>query len=226
MKQKDGISVVGSLRADNQQLNFFINTLSASMDSIVAQEENILKTSNKDGVPAPTRVQIIDNLNVYKNMLDRHRFQITMLQDSLNNMSSASSAKIICFYKRQLDEKDHMIAQLREELNDKNVDISKLTQRVAALNSDVSNLSQKNKEQEEVMIMQDNIMNECYVMMGTKKELQKAGIISPSGLFKTKQLNVSDFNPDALNKVDFRHFTEVAINGRNPVILTQMPTGS
>ena len=229
MKQESRMSEIDSLYADNRQLNFFINTLSSSMDSIVVLEGNILKRSDVDGVTKPTRTQIIENLNLFKNMLQRQRSQITILQDSLKHMSSASSAqikRIIIFYKKQLDEKDRMIAELCEELNDKNADISKLTQRVTALNSDVTTLSQKNKEQEEVMRIQDNIINECYVMMGTKKELLKAGIISSSGLFKKKKLNVSNFNSDAFIKVDIRNFAEVTINGRNPVILTQMPTGS
>lgn len=174
-------------------------------------------------------MQVMENLSLFKDLVERQRKNIEMLQDSLRNISSASSEKIrkiISFYKKQLDEKDRMIAQLQEELDNKNADISKLSDRISSLSSDVSDLSLKNKEQEEALKVQDNIINECYVIIGTKKELQEAGILSSSGIFKKKQLNVSNFNPDAFNKVDIRDFTEVVINGKKPEILTQMPTDS
>jgi len=218
-----------SIIADNKQLNFFINTLSASMDSIVVQEGYFTNSTNKDGVPIPTRVQMIEKLSLFRDLVARQRKSIVALQDSLKNTSSASARKIekiISFYKNMLNEKERTIAQLQEELKTKNVDISRLSQRVALLSNDVSDLSMKNKEQEEIMKVQDNIINECYVMIGTKNDLQKKGILSSKGFFKKKQLNVSSFNPESFNKVDIRQFTEVTVNGKNPVILTQMPANS
>lgn len=218
-----------SLIADNEQLNFFINTLSESMDSIIIQEGNILEMAGSDGIRKTTRVQAMEKLAIFKAMLDRQHKSILILQDSLNNMSSSSSAKIrniISFYKKELDEKDRLITQLRSELSDKDTDISKFAQRVSSLNSDLASLSSKNKEQKETLKAQDNIINECYVMIGTKKDLQKAGVLSSSGIFRKKALNVSNLTPDSFDKVDIRYFTEVTINGKNPVILSQMPSDS
>ena len=70
------------------------------------------------------------------------------------------------------------------------------------------------------------MMNECYVRFGTKKELQKAGILSGSGLFSKKKLNVANFNPDSFRKVDIRSLHEVKLNSGNPKILSQMPASS
>lgn len=222
-------SDIDSILVENRQLNSFISALSVSIDSIALQEGYILDSSERDGIKVPTKIQVMENLSLFKDLIERQRRNIEMLQDSLRNISSASSEKvrkIISFYKKQLDEKDCMIAQLQEELDNKNADISKLSDRISSLSSDVSDLSLRNKEQEEALKVQDNIINECYVIMGTKKELQEAGILSSSSIFKKKQLNVSNFNPDAFNKVDIRNFTEVVINGKKPEILTQMPTDS
>lgn len=218
-----------SILVDNQQLNFFINALSASMDSIAQQEGYILETSTQDGVKKPERVQVLENLAFFKDLLNRQREHIAIMQDSLKVISSVSSEKIdriLCFYKEQLDEKDRMIAQLQEELSNKNADITKLNQYVSALTRNVTNLSERNKEQEEALIAQDQIINECYVVIGTKKDLQDAGILSSSNLFKKKQLKVSNFNPEVFHKVDIRTFTEQMIEGKNPKILTQMPENS
>lgn len=218
-----------SILAENEQLNFFINTLSESMDSILTQESYLMKTKTKDGVAIPTRVQVLENLSLFKDLVYRQHKSIEALQDSMRNFSSASAdkvRKIISFYKQQLNEKDLMITKLNKELDNKNADISRLSQRVSTLNNDISDLSMKNQAQEEALKVQDNIINECYVLTGTKKELQKAGVLSSSGIFKKKQLNLKNFNPNVFRKVDIRNFTEITINGKNPVVLTQMPTTS
>ena len=222
-------SQMDSLVADNNQLNLVINTLAASMDSIIIQEGNILRAGNEDGVEIPTRVQAIENISLFKELLDRQRRNITQLQDSIRNLSSASAAKIekiISFYKKQIDEKEMTIAQLQKELENKDVDITKLRQHVSSLNENVTTLTAQNKEQEEALKIQDEMLNECYVMIGTKKDLQKAGVLSSAGVFKKKQLNVSNFNPYSFCKVDIRNLTEMNINGKSPVILTQMPKNS
>lgn len=228
-KEKSLESQLDSLIEDNHQLNMFINTLAVSMDSIIIQEGSILKTSNKDGVEIPTKIQAIENISLFKELLDRQRKSITQLQDSIKKLSSASSDKInkiISFYKRQIDEKEMTIAQLQKELESKDIDISQLKQHVSSLNDNVTTLTTKTKEQEEALKVQDQLLNECYVMVGTKKDLQKAGVLSSSGIFKKKQLNVANFNPNFFDKVDIRNFTELKINGKSPVILTQMPKNS
>ena len=218
-----------SIVEDNRQLNLFINTLAASMDSIIMQEGNILKTSDKDGMEVPTRVQVIENVSLFKELLSRQQHRITQLQDSIKLLSSSSSEKInkiVSFYKKQIEEKEAMIAKLQEELENKDFDISQLKQHITSLNNDVTNLTMKTQEQEDALKVQDKMINEGYVMMGTKKELKAAGVLSSSGIFKKKQLNVSNFNPDFFTKVDIRNFTELNINGKSPVILTQMPKNS
>ena len=222
-------SVIDSISADNKQLNYFINMLSTSMDSIVLQEGYLVNSTTTDGVPKPTRVQMLEKLSLFKELVDRQKNSIEGLQDSLKKASSASAKKIdriIKFYKNMLNEKELIIAQLQEELNDKNADIARISQRVTSLSNDVSTLSEKNKEQEEILKIQDNIINECYVMIGTKVDLQKNGVLSSNGFLRKKRLNVSNFNSDLFDKVDIRQFSEVTINGKNPVVLTQMPANS
>lgn len=222
-------TVIDSVSADNKQLNYFINTLSASMDSIFLQEGYLTNLTTTDGVPKPTRVQMLEKLSLFRQLIDRQKNNIEELQDSLRNASSESAKKInriISFYKNSLNEKERIIAQLQEELNNKNADIARITQRVTSLSNDVSDLSVKNKEQEEIMKIQDNIINECYVLIGTKADLQEKGVISSSGFLKKKRLNVSNLNSELFDKVDIRQFTEVTIYGKNPIVLTQMPTNS
>lgn len=216
------------LKKDQADLNSFINVLSVSMDSITLQEDGILKTPNREGTPSGivSKAQIKQNLHAFEEMLNRQKQKISELEKNLQNKNDARSMQlksIIRSLNNQITEKDKMIAQLRADLDNKNVSIAKMKTHISTLNENVATLNDKGHELEEALEAQSNIINECYVRFGTKKELQKAGILSGSGLFSKKKLNVSNFNPNSFRKVDIRSFHEIKLNSSNPKILTQMP---
>lgn len=73
---------------------------------------------------------------------------------------------------------------------------------------------------------QDEVINECYVKIGTGKELEQAGILTKGGLFKKRKVNYSGFASAGFRKVDIRHLTEISISGKKAKILTGAPAGS
>ena len=219
------------LKKDQADLNSFINVLSVSMDSITLQEDGILKTPNKEGIPSgiASKAQIKQNLHVFEEMLNRQKQKISELEKNLQNKNDARSLQlksIIRSLNNQIAEKDKMIFQLRADLDNKNVSIAKMKSHISTLNENVVALNDKGNELEKALETQSDMMNECYVRFGTKKELQKAGILSGSGLFSKKKLNVANFNPDSFRKVDIRSFHEVKLNSGTPKILSQMPASS
>lgn len=218
-----------SIRTVNEQLNAFLNTVSESMDSILAQEGYVILAYNGETPVKPTKTQIQENLNTFEELLERQRKRISKLEDSLSGANGAEAAKlksIIRYLNTQIAEKDNMIAQLRSELNRKNTDIAQLRSHVSSLNADVSNLQQKTQAQEEALTVQSDMLNEGYVKAGTKKELQEAGLLAGSGIFGKKKLDVSNLNPEQFTKIDIREFQELKIAGKKPKILTQMPESS
>ena len=125
----------------------------------------------------------------------------------------------------QLDEKNQLIAQLRSDLENKNVSIAQLKKRVSALAEDNAALGLQVEAQQEALTVQSEIINECYVKIGTKKELSDLGIVAGGFLKKTK-VNVDALDKDKFMKVDIRDFTEIPINSGSPKILTSMPASS
>ena len=163
----------------------------------------------------------MDNLNSFGALLQRQRERIEFLEDSITNLSDAQNVKFLTILRglqAQIKEKDAMISELKVELNKKNANIAQLESRVSAL-------SEKTQEQETIMTVQSDMMNEGYVRLGTKKELQRDGILTRAGLFK-KKLDVSNFNPELFTKIDIRTFLELKIEGKKPEIITQMPASS
>lgn len=217
-----------SIQEENRYLNAFIDEVAQGMDSLVVGEGMILSNS-AEGTPLNSKQQITANLKVFEEIVNRQRDRIAELEKSLKDNKSAHAAsmkKIINAMKAQLAEKDKEIAALKEELSSKDFSISRLETRVASLNKDVEGLTTKNKAQKEALVTQSDMMNEAYVLIGSKKELKAAGVLSGSGLFSKSKLQSSDFDASKFKKVDIRKYTSVKLDGKKPKVLTPSPASS
>lgn len=217
-----------SIKEENQYLNTFIDQVAEGMDSLVIGEKMLLAQS-PEGTPLNSKQQITANLKTFEEIVNRQRERIAELEKSLEENKSANAAnmkKIIDVMKAQLAEKDKEIAALKEEINKKDFDISQLNTRVASLNKDVEGLTSKNKAQKEALVTQSDMMNEAYVIIGSKKELKAAGVLASSGLFSKSKLQSADFDASKFKKVDIRTYTSVKLYGKKPKVLTPSPASS
>lgn len=217
-----------SIMKENVFLNAFIDQVAWSMDSLMAGEGMLLKTS-PESTPMTPKQQISANLKAFEAIVDRQRARIAELEKSLDENKSAhaqSMKRIISGVKSQLAEKDKVIAELKEELNNKNFSIERLNDIVASLNNDVAGLTAENKAQKEALTNQSDKMNEAYVLIGSKGELKAAGVLSSSGLLSKAKLNIADFDASKFKKVDIRKYKSVKINGKKPKVLTPSPESS
>lgn len=221
-------SILNLSRIQQQKLdnmNTVMSIISESLDSIVQQERLIYFPQEGKAL---SKRNVLDNLRIFEELLERQRKQITILQDSLQLKGTdlQKMANIISFLNAQLDRKDDDIRKLRRELSSKNQNISDLKMHIDTLKESISTLERQNKIQIQALSAQDEAINEAYVKIASKKELQKNGMISANGLFAKKQLNVSNLNKENFQKVDIRHFNEVTIRSKRPKILTAMPESS
>lgn len=217
-----------SLESVNAQLGEFILFVSESMDSVLVQESLILN-NNIEGTHKGIKEQIKDNLDIYESLLNRQRERLAQMEDSLRNSSGENVArfkKIVEGLNQQIAEKDRMIASLRLELDNKKADISNLRTQVSALNRDVADLEEVTMAQEEALEASTNMLNTAYVKIGTRKELEASGLLSGGGFLKKKKLDLSAIDTDKFEAVDIRNFREIAIKGKKPKLLTQMPSNS
>lgn len=96
---------------------------------------------------------------------------------------------------------------------------------MANLKDDNEQLNNTINNQVEALKIQSDIINEGYVMIGTKKSLSEQGIVS-GGFLKKKKVNPNAVPKDQYTKVDIRTFNEISLNSSSPKILTQMPDSS
>ena len=135
---------------------------------------------------------------------------------------------MISHLKEQLNTKNIQIAQLKEELEKKNVDIARLQEQVESqrltINTQtatINELNQRTQRQGEALARQDAILNNGYVLIGSRDDLKRKGILKKGKIVADAALDRSKFA-----KVDIREWREVSFTAKRPRILTNMPASS
>ncbi len=210
-----------------QNMEAFITSISETMDSINTQEKELLSDGNIENKNSKNRKSIINNLIRYKETIEKQKKMIEKLENQLSSNKSEMNKKMLqitAFYKQQLEEKDRTIAALQKDLSENRANVQKLQSSVNSLLSTKQKQEETITEQKSVMTRQTEMINTCYVRIGTKKELKAAGLISTGFLKKTK-LN-TDLPSSEFTAMDMRKCNDILINSSNPKILTQMPASS
>ena len=227
MQERD--SIMQENKAKTQQLNELngvLATIATGLDSIAIQENILFNNKGRDGVML-NRQQIAANLKGMADILARQRVKIKMLQDSLANKKSSQGVerlqKVVDFLNQQLAEKDQVIQSLRADLNNSKKDITQLRSSLSAMRTKANNAEQKTKVLSNALSKQDEIINECYVKIGTKKQLSAAGLLK-GGFLQKKKINYEYVDKSKFNAVDIRKFREIPLRSSNPKILTQQPS--
>lgn len=234
MKERDSLIIENQAnKAELAELNSIISTVSAGLDSIAIQEGILYSGKTRDGV-ALNRNQIIANINSMAEILKRQREKIQSLQDSLamrsanSNKSSQSIEKlqnVIAFLNKQLAEKDNEIQSLRRDVNSKNKDINQLRTSLSDMRNRAEKAENRTQVVTQALAKQDEIINECYIKIGTKKQLVASGLLK-GGFLQKKKVNYEDVDKSKFNAVDIRKFREVTLKSNNPKILTPQPSNN
>lgn len=227
MQERD--SIMQENKAKTQQLdelNGVLATIATGLDSIAVQENILFTNKGRDGVML-NRQQIAANLKGMADILARQRAKIKMLQDSLANKKSSQGVerlqKVVEFLNQQLAEKDQVIQSLRADLNNSKKDITQLRASLSDMRTKANNAEQKTKVLTKALAKQDEVINECYVKIGTKKQLSAAGLLK-GGFLQKKKVNYEDVDKSKFNAVDIRKFREFPLHSSNPRILTPQPS--
>lgn len=227
MQERD--SIMQENKAKTQQLdelNGVLATIATGLDSIAVQENILFTNKGRDGVML-NRQQIAANLKGMADILARQRVKIKMLQDSLANKKSSQGVerlqKVVEFLNQQLAEKDQVIQSLRADLNNSKKDITQLRASLSDMRTKANNAEQKTKVLTKALSKQDEVINECYVKIGTKKQLSAAGLLK-GGFLQKKKVNYEDVDKSKFNAVDIRKFREITLKSGNPKILTPQPS--
>lgn len=211
-------------KTELEELNGIMSEIALGLDSIAMQEDILYSNKDKDGVLL-SKKQILENLKYLEETLARQRKKIKQLEDSLVTGNNKKLSSIVSFLNQQLAEKDMEIQSLKNDLNNRNRDIRDLRTKLGTMQNSVKAAESKAAVLSEALKTQDEVLNECYVKIGTKKELQQAGLLK-GGLLSKKKINYQNVNKSDFEKVDIRRFTSVHLASSKPKILTPLPNSN
>ena len=222
-------SILQDNRSKTQQLdelNGVLSTIAVGLDSIAVQENILFNSRGRDGVRLDKH-EIATRLNGMADILARQRAKIQVLQDSLANQKSSQGMehlqRVVEFLNQQLAEKDQIIKSLRADLNNSKKDITQLRASLSDMKNRATKAENKTQVLTTALSKQDDIINECYVKIGTKKQLSAAGLLK-GGFLQKKKVNYEDIDKSKFNAVDIRKFREITLKSNNPKILTPQPS--
>ena len=184
-----------------------IKVIKTTLDSI-AEQENLLFIGT--GELPVTKDDVKSNLMCFEAVLKRQHERITRLEEelALNADSLSMAMALLQHFETQLANKDREIVSLKKELEKRNLDIRELQRHVEeqrgiidAQNLTIGDLQRRNKRQGEALARQDAILNNGYVLIGSKNDLKRKGIVKGGKLVSDAALDRTKFA-----KVDIRHW--------------------
>lgn len=222
-------SILQDNRSKTQQLdelNSVLSTIAIGLDSIAVQENILFNSSGRDGVRLDKH-ELATRLNGMADILARQRAKIQVLQDSLANRKTLQGVehlqRVVEFLNQQLAEKDQVIKSLRSDLNNSKKDITELRASLSDMKNRATKAENKTQVLTTALSKQDDVINECYVRIGTKKQLSAAGLLK-GGFLQKKKVNYEDVDKSKFSAVDIRKFREITLKSNNPKILTPQPS--
>lgn len=216
---------IDSLRQANQQqqnslqeMTTFVTTMSDGMNAIAQQENMIFNNGGNEGASLD-KEQLKSHLETLANTLTEQRSKIKALTDSLKARGADLSKMqgLIDNLTRQLEEKDKVIAQLRQDVEQKNFSIADLQKKLNVAMAGSAQYEQRAAKAEKELAT----ITSAYVLMGTKEALLDGGYIDKRKHVQTETMPKGDFT-----KVNIYQFTELDIPTRSPKLLTDHPRKS
>lgn len=193
------------------------NEIEKNLSEIKDKEKIISSSSKGKEFSKSNKDQIIADIQAIYNLLDKNKLKVASLNKKLKN----SNLKI--------DELELAINNLTTQSNDKEVQISNLKSQLEKLNVDFASLKERNVEAEQMSAIKTEKLNTAYYAIGSKKDLEKKGLITKEGGFigigRTIDLSTK-LDPNAFTKIDISTTTEIPIHGDRVKLISTHPEGS
>ncbi|MCQ2327520.1 MAG: hypothetical protein MJZ71_08165 [Bacteroidales bacterium] len=204
-----------------------ITEIDENLNVISSKYEDLQAFANASEVDKNKAQSIGEKINAIAELLAKDKERISALEANLASQknSFAANKKLqekINEMNQRVAEQENQLAALTQQLQDKNVQLDNL-------NAQVTKLQQENKKTKSAMSALEDERYSAYFIVGTKKELKKAGVIDSKGGFigigKTLVL-ASNGNIQNMQKIDMRNINEIPLTGQKVKLITPHPTTS
>ncbi len=207
-----------------------INEIDNALESVRAQE-NIIMMDNQEG----NTNKAVSEINAIQQTLQENRNKINNLEKQLAEQGSTSKAlkQTVSRLKKQLEEKDVYINNLRSELEQSRQQIADLNEQVSDLNENINELSSnidamsvQNAAQQATIENQDAMLNTVWLCIGTQQVLVEKGVLSKGGIFQPSEISKQGFDKSQFMQGNKRDLEVIPLNTKKAKVMTSHPDGS
>lgn len=207
-----------------------INEIENALESIRAAE-GIIMMENQEGNTS----KAVSEINAIQQTLRENRDKINALEKQVAEQGAKSKAlnQTISRLKKQLDDKDVFINNLKDELQQSRQQIADLSEQVSDLSENINDLNSsldvmnaKNAVQQETIENQDAMLNTVWVCIANEAALVDKGIISKGGLFQAKEISKQGFDNSQFMQADKRDLYIIPLNTKKAKVMTSHPESS
>ena len=232
MQQKDSLSM--ALAAKDSIINDVFISMSSISENLTAIKvrENIITTSTTDNeIPKQTATRISEDIQAIDELLIKNKDNIEKLKNSAArlrkaNIKIAGLEKMVAQLQQQVTDKDTEIERLKASVQTMNIKIQDLGSKVASLRGNLDSLDMLNTNLTSELRAQESILNTCYYIVGSQRELLDKEIVYKKGLIgRTLKIN-ENHSLNSYTKIDLRGVDHINIGHKKVNIVSTHPESS
>ena len=220
---------LATVRAEKDSLAALMTEVSDGMNEIMDMQQ-LITAANLDIESSNRKNEIRNNIVAIKNAISDRMARLRQLEDRLRQSVTYTDEMkhSIESLKKQLTKQQGIIEDLTSKLAAANVTITHLNTSVDSLktvNKNVTEEKVKAQEESTRLTAEVNNLNECYYVVGTKKELKQQKIIETGFLRKTKVME-GDYTKSYFTKADKRTLNSIALHSKKAQVMSKHPADS
>ena len=198
-----------------------LNDISAGMQSLRDAERLLtLETINENKANSKSKQQLNQlkkDVQAITEAIASYKEQISKLEGK-NKSQSAEFKRLIAGLNAELDQRTQKLNEITKQLAVK-------TEKVANLTENVEALDKANKSQQMTINEQDMAIHQGHYLIGNRKELKEAEVISRQGIFCPPIVS-SQAQKANFTDLDIREMKVIPLNSKKAKLLSVHPADS
>ena len=205
-----------------------LNDISAGMQSLRDAERLLtLETINENKANSKSKQQLNQlkkDVQAVTEAIASYKEQISKLEGK-NKSQSAEFKRLIAGLNAELDQRTQKLNEITKQLAEKNQQLAVKTEEVANLTENVEALDKANKSQQMTINEQDMAIHQGHYLIGNRKELKEAEVISRQGIFCPPIVS-SQAQKANFTDLDIREMKVIPLNSKKAKLLSVHPADS
>lgn len=205
-----------------------INDITAGMQSLRDAEHLLTLEAEKEkkaGTKSKQQLtQLKNDVQAIKEAIAGYKSQIAKLEGK-NKSQSAEFKKMIANLNAELEVRSEKITEITNQLAAANKELAVKLEEVKQLTQNVDSLDKETKGQKMVIAEQDQTLHLANYLIGSRKALKEAEVISRQGIFCPPIVSSQAQKADFVN-IDIRETKSIPVNSKKAKVLSSHPTDS